>query len=42
MVKETKSLTKKGEFSPHILPISGQSPKETLSASWHWQVDINP
>ena len=43
MVKETKkSLTQKGEFSPHALPISGQSPKETLGASQHWQVGINP
>ena len=42
MVKETKkSLTQKGEFSPHALPISGQFPKETLGASWHWQVSIN-
>ena len=38
MVKETK----KGEFGPHILPISDQSSKETLGASWHWQVSINP
>ena len=43
MVKETKkSLTQKGEFSPHALPISGQSPKETLGASWHFWVGVNP
>ena len=40
--KRTKSLTEKGEFSPHALPISGLFPKETLGASWHWQVGINP
>ena len=39
--KRLKSLTKKGEFGPHTLPISGQFPKETLGASWHWQVGIN-
>ena len=42
MVRRPKSLTKKGEFGPHALPISGQFPKETLGASWHWQVGINP
>ena len=42
MVKETENLTKKGEFGPHTLPISGQFPKETLGASWHWLVGINP
>ena len=42
MVKETESLTEKGEFGPHALPISGQFLKETLGASWHWQVDITP
>ena len=41
MVRRPKSLTKKGEFGPHALPISGQFPKETLGASWHWQVGIN-
>ena len=40
--KRPKSLTKKGEFGPYALPISGQFPKETLGASWHWQVGINP
>ena len=40
--KRQKSSTEKGEFGPHALPISGQSPKETLGASWHWQVGINP
>ena len=40
--KRLKSLTEKEEFSPHSLPISGQSPKETLGTSWHWQVGINP
>ena len=42
MVKETEKLTEKGEFGPHTLPISGQFPKETLVASWHWQVGMNP
>ena len=40
--KTPKSLTEKGEFSPHALPISGQFLKETLGASWHWQVGIMP
>ena len=40
--KRPKSLTEKGEFGPHALPISGRFPKETLGASWHWQVGINP
>ena len=40
--KRLKSLTKKGEFNPHPLSISGRSLKEILSASWHWQVGINP
>ena len=40
--KRPKSLTEKGEFSPHVLPISGRFPKETLGASWHWQVGITP
>ena len=40
--KRPKSLTEKWEFGPHTLPISGQFPKETLGASWHWQVGINP
>ena len=40
--KRPNSLTKKGEFSPHALGISGRFPKETLGASWHWQVGINP
>ena len=35
-------MTKKGEFGPHALPISGRFPKESLGASWHWQVGINP
>ena len=42
MVKETEKLTEKGEFSPHVLPVSDLFPKETLVASWHWQVGINP
>ena len=42
MVKETESLTEKGEFGPHALPISGRFPKETLGASWHWQVGVTP
>ena len=42
MVKETKKLTEKGEFGPHALPVSDRFPKETLVASWHWQVGINP
>ena len=41
MVKETEKF-EKGEFGPHALPISGRFPKETLSASWHWQVSITP
>ena len=40
--KRLGSLTKKREFGPHALPISGWFPKETLGASWHWQVGINP
>ena len=40
--KGPKSLTEKGEFGPHSLPIFGRSPKETLGASWHWQIGINP
>ena len=40
--KRPKSLTEKGGFGPHTLPISGQFPKETLGASWHWQVGITP
>ena len=40
--KRLKSLTEKGEFSPHALPISGRFLKETLGASCHWQVSINP
>ena len=40
--KRPKSLTKKGDFGPHALPISGRFPKETLGASWHWQVGITP
>ena len=40
--KRPKSLTEKGEFGPHALPISGRFPKETLGASWHWQVGITP
>ena len=39
--KRPENLTEKGEFGPHILPISGQSLKETLGACWHWQVGIN-
>ena len=42
MVKETEKLTEKGEFSSHALPISVWFPKETLVASWHWQVSMNP
>ena len=42
MVKETEKLTEKGEFGPHALPVSDRFPKETLVASWHWQVGINP
>ena len=40
--KRLKSLTEKREFGPHTLPISGQFLKETLGASWHWQVGITP
>ena len=40
--KRPKSLTEKGEFGPHTLPISGRFPKEALGASWHWQVGITP
>ena len=40
--KILKSLTEKGEFSPHALPISGLFLKETLGAYWQWQVGINP
>ena len=40
--KRPKSLTEKGEFGPHALSISGRFPKETLGASWHWQVGIMP
>ena len=40
--KRPKSLTEKGEFGPHALPISSQFLKEILGASWHWQVSINP
>ena len=42
MVKETEKLTEKGEFGPHALPVFGRFPKETLVASWHWQVGMNP
>ena len=40
--KRLKGLTKKGEFGPHALPISGRFPKETLGVSWPWQVGRNP
>ena len=40
--KRPKRLTEKGEFCPQALPISGRFLKETLGASWHWQVGINP
>ena len=40
--KRLECLTEKGEFSPHAFPISGWSPKQTLGASWHWQVCIIP
>ena len=40
--KRPEGLTKKGEFSPHALPISGRSLKDTLGASWHWQVGVIP
>ena len=40
--KRQKSLTEKGGFGPQALPISGRFPKETLGASWHWQVGITP
>ena len=40
--KRSESLIEKGEFSPHALPISGWSLKETLGDSWHWQVSIIP
>ena len=38
--KRLKSLTKKGEFGPHTLPISGQSPKRDVGcflalAGWY-------
>ena len=42
MVKETENVTEKGKFGPYALPISGRFSKETLGASWHWQVGINP
>ena len=42
MVKETEKFDEKGEFGPQALPISGRFPKESLGASWHWQVGINP
>ena len=41
MLKETEKFDQ-GEFGPHALPISSWYPKETLDASWHWQVSINP
>ena len=37
MVKETEKFDRE-----RSLPISGQFPKETLGASWHWQVGIIP
>ena len=40
--KRLKTLTEKWEFGPHALSISGRFSKETLGASWHWQVGINP
>ena len=40
--KRPKSLTEKGEFGPHALPISSWFLKEMVGASWHWQVGINP
>ena len=40
--KRPESLIEKGEFGPHALPISGRFLKETLGASWHWQVGITP
>ena len=40
--KRPKSLPEKGVLGPYILPISGRFPKESLGASWHWQVGINP
>ena len=33
IVKETKNFDQKGEFSSHILPISGGSPKGAMGAS---------
>ena len=40
--KRLKSVTEKGKFGPYALPISGWFSKETLGASQHWQVGINP
>ena len=37
-----ESLTEKGELGLHALSISGRSLKETLGASWYWQVGVNP
>ena len=42
MVKETEKFDRKGEFSPHDLPISGGSPKGATGGSLHWKVGINP
>ena len=45
--KRPKSLTEKGEFGPHALPISGRFLKETLVApSWHchkpYEITVEP
>ena len=39
MVKETEKFDRERR---HTLPISGRFPKETLGASWPWQVGRNP
>ena len=41
MVKETEKFDQERR-GPHALPISGRFLKETLGASWHWQVSIMP
>ena len=42
MVKETEKFDQERRVRSTCLPISGWFPKETLGASWHWQVGINP
>ena len=41
MVRETKKFDRERRVQPTCLPIV-QSLKETLGASWHWQVGISP